>query len=162
MICDTCGKVVGKSIHPVNGKMYCDACCPECNSVVETSRGRRQVRLWLAIVVLLCLALLGTCFTAAVNAAPDAPGEYVAMALCPRNTDCLSVVEVSAAPEVLAQVMYWEDWQYPPDVQDWHPLPDSGWIETKALGIAIWSPDGMVFEARLLGQTYRVRMPLIF
>lgn len=129
---------------------------------METTKGRRQMRIALVIVGVLWLALLAMCSASSIHAAPDAPEDYIAMALCRVNTDCLSVISVSGAPDVLAQVLYWEDWQYPPDGQNWLSLPQSGWIATRALGVVIWSPDGTTFEARLLGQLYQVHVPLGF
>lgn len=164
MICATCGRKMGSpTAHYIGDGQYCDACCPECQPrMIETRRGQRQVRIALVIVCALGLALLAMCSATAIHAAPDALEDYVAMALCRMDTDCFSVIGVYGAPEVLTQVLYWEVFQYPPDEQDWLSLPANGWIETKALGVVIWSPDGTTFEARLLGQLYQVHMPLVF
>lgn len=160
MKCDACGKEIGLSGHPVNGRwVYCNACCPDpaCRArVVESERGRRQVRIALVIVVLLALALIGQCCN---QVAEGASATDLTMALCPRNVDCASVIVVTAAD--LSQVMFWETWQYPPDVQDWLPVPDDGVIVTRALSVRIWSPADVPCKARLVGQTFRHWLPVL-
>jgi hypothetical protein len=109
------------------------------------------------ILLILLIAILLSWQTA--NATPT---EYIAVALCPINTDCISFIEVyPSAGYAPWDILYWEVWQNPPDVMDWQPWPDNGVLETKALGIYVWSPDGVGFKLRLWGQQYKVRMPMV-
>ncbi len=75
-----------------------------------------KLRLLIAAGLLLALASMGLGAVQAARAVPVAPTQYETMALCTPGLDCRSYVSVYAAPEDLAQMLWW-CW-YP----RWHQL----------------------------------------
>lgn len=106
----------------------------------------------IGVLILLIGALADTC---------HADGDT--MALCRIGATCTSWVIADAPPQVVAVMMYWEFLDPAPDVQDWQPWPtaNGGILETRALGIAVWSPEGVPFVVRLIGQQYQTWLPLV-